>query len=79
MEKSTLSEIRKPELKSLIIQRTGSEQPNPQGLCCPNCGAREVYASPENPRDSNLWSWIIRAFRIDDYSECRNCDQWFRC
>ena len=79
MEKSTLTEIKKPELKSLIIQRTGSEQPNPQGLHCPNCGAREVYASPENPHDSNLWSWIIRAFRVDDYSECRNCDQWFRC
>ena len=79
MEKSTLTEIKKPELKSLIIQRTGSEQPNPQGLHCPNCGAREVYVSPENPRDSNLWSWIIRAFRVDDYSECRNCDQWFRC
>lgn len=79
MEKSSLSEIRKPELKSLIIQRTGSEEPNPQGLCCPNCGAREVYASPENPDDSDLWSWIIRAFRADDYSECRNCDGWFRC
>jgi hypothetical protein len=79
MEISNLSEIKSPEIKRLIIDRTGSEQPNPQGLCCPYCEAREVYADPQEPRNSNRWSRIIRAFKIDDYSECRNCGQWFRC
>jgi hypothetical protein len=79
MEVSSLSEIRNPEMKAAIVKRTGSETPNPQGLRCPYCEAREVYASPENPRDSNLWSWVIRAFKVDDASECRNCGNWFRC
>lgn len=79
MQISNLSEIRNPELKQLIVERTGSTEPNPQGLVCPHCDAREVYANPANPRDSKQWSWIIRAFRVDDASECRNCNQWFRC
>lgn len=79
MQTSNLLEIRNPELKQLIIKRTGSEEPNPQGLCCPNCEAREVYADPQEPNNSEKWSWIIRAFRIDDMSECRNCNNWFRC
>lgn len=79
METSNLSEIRNPDTKQRIIERTGSEAPNPQGLHCPYCGAREVYADPSNPRDSSRWAWIIRAFKIDDASECRNCQSWFRC
>ena len=79
MQTSNLSEIRDPEMKRLIIERTGSETPNPQGLCCPYCEAREVYADPKAPNDSNRWSWIIRAFKVDDASECRNCGKWFRC
>lgn len=79
MQTSDLSEIRNPEMKSLIIQRTGSDAPNPQGLRCPRCEAREVYANPENPGDSRQWAWVIRAFKIDDASECRNCNTWFRC
>ena len=79
MELSNLSEIKDPEMKKLIIARTGSTEPNPQGLCCPYCGAREVYADPSNPRDSDSWSWIIRAFKVDDASECRNCKKWFCC
>lgn len=77
MELSNLSEIKSPEAKARIIEKTGSETPNPQGLECPHCGAREVYASPEKPTDSNLWAWIIRAFRVDNFSECRNCSNWF--
>jgi hypothetical protein len=79
METSSLSEIRSAELREAIIKRTGSDAPNPQGLCCPYCGAREAYASPTAPRDSNQWAWVIRAFKIDDASECRNCQRWFRC
>lgn len=78
MEISNLKEIKSPEMREAIIQRTGSESPNPQGLCCPYCEAREVYANPEAPMDSNKWSWMIRAFKVDDASECRNCQKWFR-
>jgi hypothetical protein len=79
MQTSNLSEIKNPEMKRLIIERTGSSEPNPQGLCCPHCEAREVYADPQEPTNSDKWSWIIRAFRVDDASECRNCGQWFVC
>jgi hypothetical protein len=79
MQTSNLSEIKNAEMKRLIIERTGSEAPNPQGLCCPYCDAREVYADPSNPGDSDRWAWVIRAFKIDDASECRNCQSWFRC
>lgn len=79
MEISDLSEIKRPETKASIIERTGSEAPNPQGLCCPRCGAREVYADPNDPTNINKWAWLIRAFKVDDASECRNCNSWFVC
>lgn len=79
METSNLSEIRNPEMRDAIIKATGSSQPNPQGLCCPHCGAREVYANPEQPKDIKRWAWVIRAFRVDTSSECRNCQRWFSC
>ena len=79
MQTSNLSEIRKPEMKRLIIERTGSETPNPQGICCPYCEAREVYADLQEPNNSDKWSWVIRAFKVDDASECRNCGHWFVC
>jgi hypothetical protein len=79
MYKSNLSEIKSPEAKQFIINRTGSSEPNPQGLCCPFCEAREVYANPAQPNDSKQWAWMIRAFKIDNASECRNCNKWFNC
>jgi hypothetical protein len=44
------------------------------GLTCANCGAPEVE-SPESP-DQPL-RFNIRAFRVDDWSECRKCGCWF--
>jgi hypothetical protein len=79
MEISNLSEILNPEAKRMIIERTGSPKPNSQGLCCPSCGAREVYANPADPENTDQWAFIIRAFRVDDASECRNCSKWFVC
>lgn len=44
------------------------------GLTCANCGAPEV----ENPTDPiGQWRFVIRAFRVDDWSECRRCGAWF--
>jgi DNA-directed RNA polymerase subunit RPC12/RpoP len=44
-------------------------------LRCPFCGAPEV----ENPeeKDVHKWVWNIRAFRVDDSSECLRCGRWF--
>jgi len=78
MRTSDLSEILSPEMRASIIEKTGSETPNPQGICCTNCGASEVYADPNSPKDIGKWAWIIRAFRVDDASECKNCKSWFR-
>ena len=46
-------------MREAIIKRTGSESPNPQGLCFPYCEAREVYANPEAPTNSGKWSWML--------------------
>ena len=72
-----LSIIKSPEMKAQIIKRCEDENPTPQGITCPYCGAREVYSNSAQPMLSAKWSWIIRAFKIDNYSECRNCKSWF--
>lgn len=49
-------------------------------LICPRCGSTEVVDSTL-PIDN--WTFNIRAFRVDDYSECLVCkrnghaDCWF--
>lgn len=78
MNTSDLREIRDPETRRRIIEITGSERPaTPNGLFCPNCDAREVYASPSDPDNTRKWVWMIRAFRVDTSSECCNCKRWF--
>jgi hypothetical protein len=71
-----LEEI-KPEFRASIIDRCQDENPIGDGIQCPHCGALEAYKNRENPRDTTKWSWMVRAFKIDDYSHCRNCDKWF--
>lgn len=44
------------------------------GLTCSNCGAPEVE-NPEAPVLERRFN--IRAFRVDDWSECRKCGCWF--
>lgn len=49
-------------------------------LCCPRCGSSEV-ANPDAPVDE--WVFNIRAYRVDDFSECLVCkragfrEYWF--
>jgi hypothetical protein len=45
-----------------------------EGLTCPNCAAREVE---DNTLPVAEWVFNIRAFRVDDWSECRRCGVWF--
>src|SRR5690606_20601686 len=43
-------------------------------VTCPNCGAPEV-ANGDAPVAE--WRFNIRAFRVDDWSECVKCGCWF--
>lgn len=72
----TLTEVIEDNIKMAIIERCGPE-PDKQGMTCPFCGAREVYADKNKPRDCDNWYWLIRAFKVDSWSECRNCNNWF--
>lgn len=45
-----------------------------EGLTCANCGAPEVE---DNTLPVEAWTFNIRAFRVDDWSECRRCGVWF--
>jgi hypothetical protein len=71
--------IKNPEVVEAIKKKTGCENPVGDGLQCPHCGAWEAYKNPADVHNTNIWYWIIRAFKIDDWSECRNCGKWFRC
>lgn len=72
-----LDNIKDPERKKGIIERTKDEHPVADGLQCPHCGAFEAYKNSADPSNTNLWYFMIRAYRVDDYSECRNCGKWF--
>lgn len=69
--------IKDPNVIPKIIERTKDENPVADGLECPHCGAFEAYKNSSNPSDTNLWFWMIRAYRVDDSSECKNCGKWF--
>jgi len=45
-----------------------------EGLDCPNCGAPEVE---DESLPVDQWKFNIRAYRVDDWSECRKCGCWF--
>ena len=45
-----------------------------EGLTCANCGAPEVE---DETLPVDQWRFNIRAFRVDDWSECRKCGCWF--
>jgi hypothetical protein len=78
-EDHNLQEIKDQDSIPKIIERTGSNMPDKQGLVCPHCGAHEVYANPQEPNNINQWYWMIRAFKVDDWSFCNNCDGGFQC
>jgi hypothetical protein len=67
----------KPAMRKAVIERCGTEDVTADGIQCTQCGALEVYKDAKDPKNMDKWAWIIRAFRIDNASECRNCKQWF--
>jgi len=72
--------IKDPEKVKAIKEKTGCENPIGDGIRCTHCGAFEVYKNPATgPKYDPSWYWMIRAFKVDDWSDCRNCGRWFRC
>jgi len=43
-------------------------------LVCSKCGAKEVE---DCSLPQNEWKWQIRAFKVDNYSHCMKCNNWF--
>jgi hypothetical protein len=68
--------VLKPKLQSFVKQRCG-EFVIADGLECPHCGALETYKNGNDPDDVDSWVFMIRAFRVDHSSECKNCNRWF--
>lgn len=73
---SVLDVIRKPEKVELIKNRCG-DNVEADGLECPFCGCLETYMDGNNPNDTTKWAFMIRAFKVDMWSHCTNCDNWF--
>lgn len=61
--------IRDEEVKKKIIEGCGSD-PISDGLQCPQCGVDETFKSKDNPNATNKWFFMIRAFKVDDWSFC---------
>lgn len=72
-----LLEIWSANAKEQIFQRTGCDKPVGDGMQCPHCHAREIYANNLTPRDTEKWAWMIKPFKVDHHSHCLNCDKWF--
>lgn len=70
-------DLLKSELQGFITARSGAHITS-DGLSCPHCGAEEVYKDAREPENQDKWIFVIRAFRVDNSSECRNCDKWFQ-
>lgn len=74
--KADLSIIKNPKTVELIKQRCG-ENVIADGMQCPYCGAFETYQDGNDPKNTEKWAFMIRAFRVDHSSECMNCREWF--
>jgi len=74
--KNPIDVIKDPEVKKAIVNRCG-ENPISDGLKCPHCGCLETFQNAAEPGNVDKWFFMIRAYRVDDSSECKNCGNWF--
>lgn len=74
--KNFLDEVFDEFIKSHIIERRGKEVVA-DGIQCPNCGCHETYKPARDQQNTERWFFMIRAFRVDNKSECCNCGSWF--
>ena len=65
-----------PKFKKRIIERCGPKVTG-DGIECPYCGALEAYKDATDPKNTDKWFFAIRAFRVDNASECTICKKWF--
>ena len=72
-----LSAVKSEEAKKQIVERCKDKNPIADGLQCPHCGIFETFKNSKNPEDTTKWSFIIKAFRVDNFSKCKNCGNWF--
>lgn len=73
---TTTAVVKLDMIKERIVERCGSD-PVADGIQCTNCGCQETFKSRANPEDTDKWFFMIRAFRVDDSSQCMNCNTWF--
>ena len=73
---SVLDIIKSEEVREKIKQRCGTEVVA-DGIKCPHCGCLETFKSARDQQNTDKWFFMIRAFRVDNASECTNCGQWF--
>jgi len=60
-----------------VIKRCGTPMEQPTSIICPNCGTPEVFCDKNDPTNVDKWFFAIRAFKVDEYSDCTSCGEWF--
>jgi len=60
-----------------VIERCIHPVAGAHSIYCTHCGTPEVFCDALDPENQDKWFWAIRAFRVDDSSECRSCGNWF--
>ena len=71
-----MSVIQDDHIKKLITERCGSN-PVADGIQCTHCGCYETYKDGNDINNTDKWVFMIRAFRVNNNSECNNCGNWF--
>jgi len=71
------------------MEKVGRFCPKCKNLICPFCGVPEVEGPEgqrcelcggyvDGPQPISECKWNIRAFKVDDFSHCTRCNQWFK-
>lgn len=60
-----------------VIKRCINPVGNATSIICPHCETPEVFCDEKDPDNQHKWFWAIKAFKVDDFSECRSCGEWF--
>ena len=60
-----------------VIKRCINPIPGVHSLICPNCNTPEIFCDSKDPDNTEKWFWAIRAFKVDNYSDCTSCGEWF--
>jgi len=71
-----MSMIKDESIKKRIIERCG-KYVVADGIRCTHCGCLETYKDGRDPENVEKWFFMIKAFRVDNSSECNNCGNWF--